>query len=221
MPRKPRKYQTESSLVYHIINRGIICQDIFHDDKDFNKFLAIIRNYKNLFSFKIYHWCLMNNHYHLLLELPNPTKLSKIIGPIQQIYALYHHSRYHTAGRLFQGRFKSQAIEKDNYLLACGRYIERNPIRANLVQEPWKYKHSSAEYYILGTDDHLTDINPEWDHKGLNKENYIEWLLDNNSKKDEPIFHSSLPAIGNDLFMNKLIYQKGRLYPRRIGRPKG
>ncbi|MBU1262841.1 transposase, partial [bacterium] len=117
-----------------MINRGVIRQTIFHDEEDMKRFISLIKRYQEKFSFKVYHWCLMNNHYHLLIELANSKDLNKIMGAIQQIYAVYHHKRYQTAGQLFQSRFKSQAIEKSNYLLACGRYIERNPLRANLVR---------------------------------------------------------------------------------------
>jgi putative transposase len=106
------------------------------------------------------------------MELVNSKDLNKIIGAIQQIHTRYYHKRYQTAGQLFQSRFKSQAIENSNYLLSCGRYIELNPKRANLVQIPWEWRWSSAQYYALGQKDEITEDDPEWISRGLSKEKY-------------------------------------------------
>lgn len=214
MPRKARCYQLQVSLVYHIINRGVIGQDIFHCQQDADKFRSIIQRYGKRFDFKVYHWCLMRNHYHLVMQMASPKELSKVAGAIQQIYAGYHHYRYGSMGQLFQSRFKSQAIDTAAYLLQCGRYIERNPLRAGLVQSPWEWLWSSARYYVLGEKDNLTQCNPEWEGRRNTSREYAQWLLDDVAIYDEDIFRSSRRAIGGREFLGRLENSGGRLYPK-------
>jgi len=107
MARKPRRYLIERSLVFHIINRGILKQTIFHDEEDFSVFVDSVYRYVNRAGASVYHWCLMSNHYHIVMELPDPAELSKIVGGWQHVYAVRYHRRYQTAGKLFQSRFKS------------------------------------------------------------------------------------------------------------------
>ncbi|MBI4777445.1 transposase [Candidatus Desantisbacteria bacterium] len=221
MPRKTRSYQLEQSLVYHVINRGIIRQTIFHDEDDMKQFISLIKRYQGKFDFNIYHWCLMNNHYHLLMKLANSKDLSKIIGAIQQIYAGYHHKRYQTAGRLFQSRFKSQTIEKSDYLLACGRYIERNPVRANLVQTPWEWEWSSARYYALCQKDGITEDDTEWIDMRWSKEEYQNWLLEGEkAREDEKFFCSNRSLIVNNELSKQLMKVNGRTYLFKRGRTR-
>ena len=162
MPRLSRQNLINQSQVFHVINRGILRQEIFHDNNDVSIFLNIIKRYTEKANFKVYHWCIMPNHYHLLLEFSDGHFLSKAIGASQQIYASYYHRKYSTAGKLFQNRFKSQAIEKDSYLLSCGRYIELNPVRAALTRYPWEWKWSSAPYYVLQAKDEIISVNEEF-----------------------------------------------------------
>jgi REP element-mobilizing transposase RayT len=129
MPSYARTHQLKQSLIYHVINRGNFRDVVFHDENDFVKFKEILSNYSQETGLKIYHWVLMSNHYHLCLELDNPEKLSSIMAGIARSYVHYHHKKYNVSGYLWQGRFKAQPIQKEQYLLACGRYIERNPVR--------------------------------------------------------------------------------------------
>lgn len=220
MPRKARSYQLSRSAVYHIINRGIIRQTIFHDEEDGARFLSLVKRYKEKFPLELYHWVIMSNHYHLLMELARPEDMSKVVGPIQQIYAVYHHKRYHTAGQLFQSRYKSQAIEKREYLLACGRYIERNPVRAGITNLPWEYKLSSARYYAVNEKDEITDPDPEWIGSNGTADEYRKWLLEDKAQSEERLFCASSMVIGSSNFRKKFINVEGRFYPRARGRPR-
>lgn len=218
MPRLAREYQTNSSYIFHILNRGILCQTIFHDEQDAARFLQILTRYKQKMRFEVYHWCLMPNHYHILAEFSNPTFISKIVGACQQIYALYYHRKYHTAGKLFQNRFKSQAIEKERYLFACGRYIELNPVRAKLVGNAWDWKWSSAQFYVNNKIDDLTSSDPEW--KNSDSGSYKKWLLDSATDEEKRIFSSSKNIIGEEEFRKGLIIANGHPRPKPFGRPR-
>ncbi|MBN1520951.1 MAG: transposase [Candidatus Aureabacteria bacterium] len=177
--------------------------------------MNIIQKYSSKYNARFYHWCLMSNHYHLVTELKNPEDLTKITGGIQQVYAYRYHKKYGTAGKLFQGRFKSQAIEKENYLLICGRYVENNPVRAGLCQNAWDWPWSSAGFYIDGKNDTITLKDPLW--KKTNGEDYKEWLK-KTSQEEEKLFKSSLEVIGNLEYQRKLLKKKGRIIHRRKGR---
>jgi REP element-mobilizing transposase RayT len=166
---------------------------------------------------EIYHWCLMGNHYHLVLKLKNPERISKLIGGIQQVYAQYHHKRYHTAGRLFGSWFKSQVIEDEDYLLICGRYVERNPVRAGLVKNAWDWADSSAKYYVSGRKDKITDKNPQWaDDSG---QEYKKWL-EKETEEDVELFHGTGTVIKLKGKESKRLIIDGRIVGHKKGRKK-
>jgi REP element-mobilizing transposase RayT len=222
MSRHARSYQLSNTQIYHVLNRGILRQTIFHEDEDMAYFINVIKRYRCKVSFEVYHWCIMPNHYHIIAEFLNGHLLSKVIGACQQIYALYYHRKYQTAGRLFQNRFKSQAIEKETYLLACGRYVELNPLRAGLVGQPWDWKWSSAQYYIFDKNDGLTAADPIWKSQAQNEpDSYKKWLLDTKDiDKETELFKGSLSIIGSSEFTKKHIIQNGHAILKKKGRPR-
>ena len=107
--------------------------------------------------------------YHFVIELQEPEQISKVMAGLGRAYTHYFHKRYETVGYLWQGRFKMQAIQKEKYLLACGRYIERNPVRAKMVKFAEEYSFSSAQYYCLAKKDGLTTEDPELKNFGADK----------------------------------------------------
>ncbi|MFH1962734.1 MAG: transposase [bacterium] len=164
---------------------------------------------------------LMNNHFHLVVEMEEPKKLSVAMAGMLRSYVYYHHKRYNSAGHLWQGRFKSQAIEKEPYLLACGRYVERNPVLAGLVDYAWKWPHSSAKFYCLGIEDGLTVSDPIWD-KGTDDrghKQYQEWLSEEVEGEAE-LFRNADQALGREGFLARLVRVGDRDMPRHQGRPR-
>jgi len=224
MPSHARKHQLQGNLIYHVFNRANRKSNIFHGKDDFMRFTSILKKYASSFNLQIFHWAIMPNHYHILIELPIPEILSSIMSGIQRSYTHYYHKTYKTCGYLWQGRFKEQAIQKDRYLLACGRYIERNPVVAGIVEYAEEYFYSSARFYALSIKDRLTSQNPLYSNFGLSIEerllNYRVFLQDFD-ETDDISFRNLEHPIGDKLFLRKLISLKGRYYPRRNGRPKG
>src|SRR5262245_5667948 len=106
----------------------------------------------------------MDNHFHLLMQVPNPRDLSRAMAGMLLAYVRYFHTRYGFVGHLWQGRFKSPAVEAETYLLSCGRYVERNPVDAKLVERPWDYAWSSFRAYACGLVDPLLSPNPWYDN---------------------------------------------------------
>lgn len=156
MPTYARKHQLSNSLIYHIYNRSNARVSIFNHKEDFCCFMDLLRSYSQRFSLKLYHWVIMSNHYHLLLELEEPERISNIMSGLAKAYSCYHHKAYSASGFLWQGRFKSKPVQKEKYLIACGRYIERNPVKAGMVNQAYEYPYSSAIVYCLGKSDRIT-----------------------------------------------------------------
>ena len=223
MPYVARTHQLSQSLLYHIYNRANGRSEIFYDSDDYQRFLDILSNYAKNHNISIYHWVLMPNHYHLLLELDNPQRLSSIMAGIARPYVYYHHHKYQSSGHLWQGRFKSQPVEKENYLLSCGRYIERNPVEAKMVYFAEDYPYSSAAFYVRGKKDSLTSEDPMFGTFGNNlnqqRQSYKEFLEAFDSQEDE-LFESLECPRGSEEFLKRLIREKGLFLPRRKGRTR-
>lgn len=131
----------------HVFSRGNNKGDIFLDDKDYNVFLKKLREVQEEKPFYLYGYCLMPNHFHLLLgTIDEP--LSKIMQMLLRYYALYFNSRYEKVGHLFQSRYKSIICENERYLFKLLQYIHINPVEAGLVKDINDYKWSSHQYYI-------------------------------------------------------------------------
>lgn len=158
MPRKPR-ILTESG-VYHIITRGNNRQDLFRAERDYLAYLDLIGSLRSVHPFDLYHYCLMTSHVHLVIRFYNQEALQKVMQRVNVKYAKSYCKSYSYQGHVFQDRFKSLPIEKDSYLLECGRYVERNPLKAGLVKDLRDYLWSSYLFYAEGKPDSLVTVNP-------------------------------------------------------------
>ena len=153
MGRKSREL-SEAGL-YHVIVRGNNKHRLFHGKSDFEKFLGLMKENRGKHPVKILHYCLMSNHVHMLLGADEFEVISKFMHGVQRSYHHYYRKTYTWFGHLFQGRFKSLAIQSEGYLLECGRYIERNPVRAKMVERPGEWKYSSYGVYASGEKDEM------------------------------------------------------------------
>lgn len=143
---RPYRLQGEG-LLYHITSRGDDRKKIFISEYDFNKFLEYLNQARDKYKFYLYAYCLMSNHYHLLLETTQPN-LSKIMQYINTAYTIYYNKKHNKCGHLFQGRYKSVLVQADIYFKELTRYIHLNPVRAKMVDVPDKYRWSSYSDYI-------------------------------------------------------------------------
>ncbi|MCL2698840.1 MAG: transposase [Defluviitaleaceae bacterium] len=124
--------------------RGINRQEIFHDEEDRGVYLKRLSKYKQECGFKIYAYCLMNNHVHLLIR-EGEEGISDIMKKIGASYVYWYNRKYNRAGHLFQDRYKSESVEDDAYLLTVTRYIIQNPIRAGLTVDEWTSRGDYAK----------------------------------------------------------------------------
>jgi REP element-mobilizing transposase RayT len=136
-----------NNAIYHITARGNERKNIFLDKKDFEKFLYYLNVVYERYKTIVYSFALLDNHYHLLIETPH-ANLSKMMRDLNGHYTIYFNKRHKRNGHLFQGRFKSILVDKDNYLLALSRYIHLNPVRAGITSKPENYSNSSMSYYM-------------------------------------------------------------------------
>jgi putative transposase len=146
------------NVCYHIINRGNQKQKIFLEDFDFERYLQFLKHFKKKYGFKVFGYCLMPNHIHLILDPKQPVELARIMQGITQTYTAWFNKKYKKAGHLWQGRFKSMVIQKDKYFIECVYYIEANPVRAGLVSSPIDYIWSSYRDRVFGTKKGLLDF---------------------------------------------------------------
>lgn len=165
MPRALRRLPDKG--FYHIISRGNNRLAVFNTKGGCEKFIGILKMAKTKFDWRIYHYCLMPNHVHLLSYVENGMDLPLIMQYVLQEYSRWYRKKIGYLGYLWQGRYKSPLIESDGYLLQCGRYIERNPVRANLVTKPEDYPWSSYRHYVGTAKDPIINENPLYAEFGI------------------------------------------------------
>lgn len=154
MPRPLRPI--EAGLIYHVINRGNNRQSVFRKPEDFDAFLRSLAELKARKPFDLYGYCLLNNHFHLLLR-PLGDSVSRIMQSLLVSHTQRYHKHYQSGGHVWQGRFKSPVVKNDEHLLTVLRYIEANPLRAKIVTRAEEYAWSSYRVHGLGEADELVD----------------------------------------------------------------
>ncbi|MBI5048578.1 MAG: transposase [Deltaproteobacteria bacterium] len=135
---------------HHVIQRGNNREKAFLDDEDFKKYLSLLEKYLSNKEVVLQGYCLMTNHVHLLLKPLKEQSLYKMIQGITLCYTQYFNKKYSRTGRLWECRYHSCIVDAERYLWAVSRYIERNPVRAKMVENPEDYCYSSARSHILG-----------------------------------------------------------------------
>ena len=168
MPRQQRR-KSESGI-YHVMLRGINQQQIFQDEEDNLKFLQIVKECKAISEFKLFAYCLMENHVHLLIkEGKEPIEL--IFKRIGNRFVYWYNTKYKRVGHLFQDRYRSEPVETDEYFLTVLRYIHQNPVKAGIVKSCGKYRFSSYNEYIKES----KIIDDELAKQMLTKEEFVKY----------------------------------------------
>lgn len=145
MPRKPRRKSI--SGIYHIMIRGINRQTIFEDDEDRERLLETLDRFKEICQYKLYGYCFMDNHIHLLIREVEES-ISQTIKRISSSYVYWYNNKYSRSGHLFQERFKSEAVETTGYFKTVLRYIHQNPLKARLAKNVFECKWTSLREYL-------------------------------------------------------------------------
>lgn len=148
MPRAPRI--TFENGFYHVYSRGVEKRIIFTDKQDYLRFLKTLEKLIKESDCSIYCYTLLPNHFHFLMET-RKTSLSQFMARLLTSYSVYFNKRHKRVGPLFQNRFKSKLVQKDDYFLVLSRYIHLNPVKAGLIDDPFVYSYSSLPEYIDAT----------------------------------------------------------------------
>ncbi|MSM40404.1 MAG: transposase [Geobacter sp.] len=132
---------------YHIINRGNGRQEVFHKPEDYAAFVGLLHESADRFTVGVYAWCLMPNHFHLLVQPEQAECLSAWMQWLMTSHVRRYHRHYRTSGHVWQGRYKSFIIQDDTHLITVARYIEGNPVRSGLVNRAAEWPWSSHAYH--------------------------------------------------------------------------
>lgn len=161
--------QKSESGIYHVMLRGINKEQIFFDDKDYDKFINILLRCKSICHFELYAYCIMPNHVHLLLKETDES-VSQIMKRIGCRFVYWYNAKYERVGHLFQDRFKSEPVEDDSYFLSVLRYIHDNPVAAGLCRKMADYPYSSYRSYF----EKVSFIDKDFVFSMINEKNFLE-----------------------------------------------
>jgi len=206
----------------HIMCRGNNKQVVFKSTDDKRYYYYLIRELKQENKITIYHYCIMNNHVHLLVWVNTQSNISRFMQQISLAYFRYYQKTYKYCGHLWQGRFKSNIINTDCYLLQCGKYIELNPVRAGLVVNADEYEFSSYNFYAKNSTDFVVTPNPLYIQLHKRKEErtgeYANYEINNRVINTQSFREKYF--IGDEDFVKTMEEQYRIPKPKKSGRPR-
>ena len=204
---------------HHVTQRGTNKSEIFIDTDDRLYFLTLLAEWLEKTRTQLWAYCLMNNHFHLLVTPDCSDGLGKCLHGTTFRYAQYFNSKYSRRGRLWENRYFSCTVDKDEYLWAVVKYIEINPVRAKIVRSPEEWRWSSAQEHIDGRADNTITL-----HKWLRdeeREAYAKMIVEETlQEKIRKATSTGRPLCRGKIF-NKLEAMLNRdLKPKKGGRPR-
>ena len=206
---------------YHVTQRGNYRQRVFEDEEDFIKYKLWLQEYSQKNGLKIWAYCLMTNHVHIICVPLEDDSLARTFHTLHMRYSQYFHRKKSLTGHLWQARFFSCALDAD-YVYAAVRYVENNPVRAKITDIPERYKWSSTLGHIHRIKDPILSNDS---NIGIEAKDWLMFLgQDNNDEAIKEIKRNSLTGrpCGNDNFISGIEGALGRekLKAGRCGRPK-
>ena len=195
---------------HHVTQRGNNRQTVFIDDQDRLTYLDLLKQYAVKFKLDIWAYCLMSNHVHLLVIPRAEDALSCGVGLANQVYTRYVNRKYFRSGRLWQNRFFSCVVDKDEYLWCLARYIENNPVKAGLSDAAENYRWSSAKHHLEGEPD-LVLSRPDWLDES-SREDHSKFLIGDDAKTIDMINQAT--RSGRPLCSSETLLKLERLLDR-------
>ena len=226
MPRRARL--AIAGIPWHIIQRGNNRCACFYHEEDYDLYLKQLATQAHKFGCLVHAYCLMTNHVHLLITPPEKDSASLLMKNLGQRYVQFINKTYQRSGTLWEGRFKSCLAQEEQYLLACYRYIELNPVRANMVSHPRDYPWSS--YGCNGEGKPNILITPHSQYLGMSADseerlNNYQGLIE--EKIDEQELRAIRGATNGNYVLGSSRFQKEievalsrRTQPGKPGRPR-
>ncbi len=225
MPRRPRIKLAD--VPQHVVQRGINREPCFFAEEDYHCYLHWLQKSAGDWHCAIHAYVLMTNHVHLLVTSAKPDGIAKLMQSIGRRYVQYINRSYHRTGSLWEGRFKSSLVQAEEYLLTCMRYIELNPVRANMVIDPSQYRWSSYRHNGVGEADER--IAPHPVYLALGKDDDIRQAeyrglfrseLDEEALADIRLALVQGQPLGSERFSERMCAAVGvRRAQRKPGRP--
>lgn len=206
MPRMARI--VVPGIPHHVIQRGHRSEVVFFKKEDRQTYLKILANFARKYGVKIWSYCLMTNHIHLVAIPSTSDSLAKLMRQVHKNYTMVINIRNNWKGTLWQGRYLSYPMD-ERYLYKCVRYIERNPVRAKIVERPEDYPWSSARAHVLGLADEVLS-----DSSFLQQiHDWRAYLAENESKNDLEEIRKNQGSgrpLGNEVFYETIEKLTGR-----------
>jgi putative transposase len=225
MPRKPRFIIP--NVPVHIVQRGHSRDPVFFEDADYLAYLGWLKSGAERYHCAIHAYVLMTNHIHILATPRETDSITRMMQYVGRHYVPYINHTYGTSGSIWEGRYKASLVQDENYLLTCMRYIELNPVRADMVRSPAYYRWSSYRANAQGKADEL--IRPHAIYLSLARnsekrcEAYRELFKAHVEPQDLNDIRSSLQTgtpLGNDQFKQKVEAKLGlKVGQAKRGRP--
>jgi putative transposase len=209
MPRKPRFFIP--GLPAHVVQRGNNRQAIFFEEADYRVYLSLLNGARDRYGCAIHAYVLMTNHVHLLATPEDKHSVSRMMQYVGRHYVPYINKKYGRSGTLWEGRFKASIVDSSEYLLACYRYIELNPVRAGMVDQPGGYVWSSYRYNALeGTDGLITPhaeylkLGASFSERASHYRTLYEKPVEAEQMSDLRAYVQSGTPLGNNRFRNEI-----------------
>ncbi|MBT4573848.1 MAG: transposase [Thiotrichales bacterium] len=219
---------TPAGIPQHIIQRGNNKRVCFTSNADMKAYLKWLKDFSDKYSVSIHAWVLMTNHIHILCTPKTDNGIGKMMQSLGRMYVGYFNHTYQRTGTLWEGRYKSSIIQSERYLLAVYRYIELNPVRADMVISPSEYSWSSYNFNALGIVNDLITPHQEYlalgDSASERNAAYIELFkieVDGELLNNIGGSINKGLALGSDAFIKEIeALTKVRVSSRKAGRPK-
>ena len=219
MPRIARVVAV--GMPHHVTQRGNNHCDVFFDDDDRRFYLWTLAQYRRKYRVDIWGYCLMTNHVHFLAVPHGLDSLARCFAGANLVYTQRINHKQNRGGRLWQNRFFSCPVDKDEYLWPVLSYIDRNPVRAKLTSKAWDYRWSSARRHVTGEADPLLN-EPDWLMEELRQRKYRDYLRDEPGEVAAAIRRTTATGrpLGGSTFLSLLESRLDRtLGVQKRGRP--
>jgi len=213
----------------HLIQRGNNRQVCFNSDEDCDAYIGWLKKYSHQYEVDVHAWVLMTNHVHLLCTPQKENGVSRMMQSLGRCYVRYFNDKYQRTGTLWEGRYKSCLVQAEQYLLEVYRYIELNPVRAGMVDDPGEYSWSSYQINALGRTSDLCAPHPEYLKLGTSRDERLasyralfQCHMEDGVLAGIRANTNSGLAIGHERFKDEIEALTGRrLKPKKAGRPVG